>query len=161
MSGENADGEHAVAGVASPRLKVGPSHDVYPLGPKLGTQPFGHVVFATPDEMAQKFALQVKQISGLARTRTLYFCMDDLALRASQQFHNNVNRAGQVLIPITELDNVDSIRANTSILGHDYFVSANPLLVDIERLLNLDCGPKSRPPLALDKLVNYEFWKFP
>lgn len=126
-----------------------------------GTQPFGHVVFAAPDEMAQKFALQVKQISGLARTRTLYFCMDDLALRASQQFHNNVNRAGQVLIPIAELDNVDSIRANTSILGHDYFVSANPLLVDIERLLNLDCGPKSRPPLALDKLVNYEFWKFP
>lgn len=123
--------------------------------------PFGHIIYAAPDEVAQKFELEVKATSAFSKTRTLYYCSVDVALIASQLLNMNINRAGQVLIPIPGLDNINADQANTSILGHDYFVSANPLLSDIEVLLNFDRPPSNRPPLAMDRLVNYTFWKFP
>ena len=61
-----------------------------------GTQPLGHIVFAAADEEAATLQLEVQNTSRLSRSRTLYYCMDDWALRISQGFHQNVNRAGQV-----------------------------------------------------------------
>ena len=65
------------------------------------------------------------------------------------------------MIPIPELENIDAQAPNTSFFGHDYFVSATPLLADIELLLNFDRRPDDRPPLQVRMKVNYKGWKFP
>jgi len=126
-----------------------------------GTQPFGHIIFAAADEEGTTFQLQVQHASQLSRSRTLYYCMEDKALRVSQEFHNNINRAGQAMIPVLGLDNIDSANASTSFLSHDYFVSTNPLLSDIELLLNFDRRPGDRPPLEERIKETYKEWKFP
>lgn len=128
-----------------------------------GHKPFGHVIFAAPDENAATYQIQATRILPLGNSCTHYFCLSDKALLASQVVHGNDNhRAGQVLIPLTGLDNVDARKANTSFLGHDYFVSENPLLGDLQMLFNFDSPPLFRmPPLKLETNSGYPFWSFP
>ncbi len=129
-------------------------------------KPFGHVVFAAPDEKATVFQLQAQAVIPLAKSSTLYFCMEDKALLFSMGINSNVNRAGQVLIPIPNLDNIDAAMANTSFLGHDYYTSNNQLLGDLELLWNFDASPARRPKLQAThvegpRVNRYRYWAFP
>lgn len=134
--------------------------------PDMPQKPFGHVVYAAPDEKAMVFQLQAQTVIPLAKSSTLYFCMEDKALLFSMGINGKVNRAGQVIIPIPNLDNIDAAMANTSFLGHDYYTSNNQLLGDLELLWNFDASPARRPKLQAThvegpRVNRYQYWEFP
>lgn len=157
-----ASGEiHLIAHSMGNRVLLGALDQLAPHDP---TQPlpFGHIIFAAPDEQASAFQIQVQRAIPRAKSATLYFCKEDKALLASNVIHGVESRAGQVIIPLAGLDNVNSDGANTSFLGHDYFTSTSPLLQDLELLLNFDDRPTRRmPPLQATSLKGFAHWYFP
>ncbi len=120
----------------------------------------GHIILAAPDVDHQQFLFDFPQAAPLAQTITLYFCKEDTALRMSQKLNDAV-RIGQLLTPVPPLINVDAAKANTSILGHDYFAARSPLLIDLEMALVLGYPPSKRPTLRAAELQGINYWVFP
>jgi esterase/lipase superfamily enzyme len=125
----------------------------------------GHVVLAAPDVAVEDFLKQVPAVLKAADDVTLYFCEDDLALKASAGLHSK-KRAGEGLVPLPSLVNVDAARANTTILGHDYFVSMSLLLVDLDMLINQNVTASLRQTIRgttaqIDGSLEYPYWFFP
>jgi esterase/lipase superfamily enzyme len=128
-------------------------------------KPLGHVVLAAPDVAVEDFLQQVPAVLKAADDVTLYFCEDDLALKASAGLHAQ-KRAGEGLVPVPSLVNVDSAKANTTILGHDYFVSMSLLLVDLDMLINQNVTAAMRQTIRgttapFGDSQDYPYWFFP
>jgi esterase/lipase superfamily enzyme len=120
----------------------------------------GHVVLAAPDVDHSQFLLTFPKAAELAESVTMYFCRDDKALLASQTVHQD-SRIGQRLVALPPLINVDAARANTSILGHDYFASRSPLLIDLQMHLIGNFPPARRPTLRKAAVQDFSYWSFP
>lgn len=120
----------------------------------------GHVVLAAPDVSHQQFLLTFPRAAGLAQSVMMYFCKEDKALRTSRALHVD-SRIGEQLVALPPLINVDASKANTSILGHDYFVTRSPLLIDLEMHLRYNTPPAQRPTLRKATIQGFTYWHFP
>lgn len=123
-------------------------------------KPFGHIILAAPDVDIADFVAFFPAAPKHADSVTLYFCSEDKALLVSQELHK-AKRLGQGPIFIGGLENIDSDKANTSFLGHDYFVSKPELLIDIELLVTRNFPPPDRPTLREASQFGYKYWMFP
>ena len=62
---------------------------------------------------------------------TLYYCEEDRALWASSQYHARQpggvlrHRVGQALCVLPQIENIDANKANTTFIGHSYFVDGS------------------------------------
>jgi len=125
-----------------------------------GQQLLGHVVLAAPDVGARKFAEYFPAMGSRSMTVSMYSNPNDLALKASRVKHVE-SRAGEGPFFLDLLNNIDSRKADTSILGHGYFSSEDLLLVDLQLLFNYDMCP-IRPTIR-EKLTHLQqiYWAFP
>ncbi|MEI8347303.1 MAG: alpha/beta hydrolase, partial [Pseudomonadota bacterium] len=128
---------------------------------KENEKPFGHIVLAAPDVGLDKFVAWIPNAITFADSVNLYFCSEDKALTLSQTLHMD-RRAGQAPIFLKGLENIDAERANTSFLGHDYFVSRSELLIDLELMLINNVPPANRSTIRQVKTEDgFYYWRFP
>jgi esterase/lipase superfamily enzyme len=122
---------------------------------------FGHVALAAPDVDAATFAALLPSLLRLSATVTLYYCQSDRALLASQAVHLN-KPVGLGPFFAEGLDTINCDNANTSLLGHDYFASTHPLLLDLRLMIRFDQKADDRfPPLGRHTmLLGYPHWSF-
>jgi hypothetical protein len=97
---------------------------------------------------------------------TLYYCEGDRALWASSQYHARQpggvlrNRVGQALCILPEIENIDANKANTTFIGHSYFVDGSLVLRDLEDIVQRDYGPELRVLCPDNKQPEqYAYWK--
>jgi esterase/lipase superfamily enzyme len=122
---------------------------------------FGHVALAAPDVDAATFAALLPSLVRQSETATLYYCQTDRALLASQTLHLN-KPVGLSPFFAEGLDTINCDNANTSLLGHDYFASTHPLLIDLRLTILFDQKPDDRfPPLGRHTVqLGYPHWSF-
>jgi esterase/lipase superfamily enzyme len=122
----------------------------------------GHLVLAAPDVDPIDFA-EATDTFQLAEDVTLYFNNRDRALEVSHEV-NRVGRVGAVgyFVPKIPIENVDARFANTSVLGHDYAMSGDRLLRDLNLLLFDNLRASKRPTLRDTRAPDqYLYWVFP
>jgi esterase/lipase superfamily enzyme len=122
---------------------------------------FGHVALAAPDVDAATFAALLPSVLRQSDTATLYYCQSDRALLASQTLHMN-KPVGLGPFFADGLDTINCDNANTSLLGHDYYASTHPLLIDLRLAILFGAKPDDRfPPLGHHTLyLGYPHWSF-
>jgi esterase/lipase superfamily enzyme len=128
--------------------------------------PFGHVVFAAPDVDPTDFRNLCPALVHRSRSLTMYYCADDIALKASYAAHDKHTRVGQAPVVFGDGSpyNVDAQNVGTSFfaLNHAYIANSPRLLTDLELLLNENSPPVKRPTLRpAGKYKEYDIWKFP
>lgn len=123
-------------------------------------KPFGHIVLAAPDVDLSDFVALFPWVKYSSDSVSLYYSEEDKALLASQTLHSS-KRLGQDALFEKGLINIDSTRVNTSLLGHDYFVSKSELLIDLDLLINLNLPPSERRTIWPAKRLGYDYWRFP
>lgn len=120
---------------------------------------FGHVALAAPDVDAASFSALVPAVLRQSDTTTLYYCQSDRALLASRTVHMD-KPVGLGPFFAAGLDTVNADKANTSFLGHGYFASAHPLLIDLQLTIVHNEKPAKRlPPLGFHTIImGYDHW---
>lgn len=120
---------------------------------------FGHVALAAPDVDASTFAALVPSVIRQSDSTTLYYCQSDRALLASRTIHLD-KPVGLGPFFADGLDTINADRANTSFLGHGYFASESPLLIDLMLTILHNQKPEQRhPPLGRRSLMlGYAHW---
>lgn len=131
-----------------------------------GTRPFKSIILAAPDVDSDDLTRLVQCVSTSAERVTLYLCEDDRALWASSQYHARQPggvlrpRGGQSLCVLPKIENIDANKANTTFIGHSYFVDGNLVLRDVEDIVQRDYGPDLRVLCPDNKLPEqYAYWK--
>jgi esterase/lipase superfamily enzyme len=130
-----------------------------------GEKVFGHVVLAAPDVDVPDFFQQTPALISASDDVTFYFCEKDVALLASRAVHHQ-ERAGEGLVAVPQLVNVDAENANTSLLGHDYYASSSRVLIDEDLLINQGLAAGVRPTIQGKNGQDpagaaYAYWFFP
>jgi esterase/lipase superfamily enzyme len=131
-----------------------------------GTRPFKSIILAAPDVDPDDLTRLLLCVRTPAERVTLYYCEADRALWASSQFHAQQTgqairqRVGQALCILPEIENVDANKANTTFIGHSYFVDGSLVLRDLEDIVLRDYGPELRVLCPDNKLPEeYAYWK--
>jgi len=131
-----------------------------------GQRPFRSIVLAAPDVDPDELLPIVDSIRSPAERVTLYFCETDRALQASSEFYAQQAgaairpRVGQALCCLPEVENIDANAANTTFIGHSYFVDGSLVLRDLEDIVLRNFQPESRALCEDSKLPEeYRFWK--
>ncbi|WP_435005320.1 alpha/beta hydrolase [Tundrisphaera lichenicola] len=132
-----------------------------------GRKPLGHVVLAAPDVATNHFEDQIPAAYQVSDDVTLYFNPADWALLSSHYLFTRVPRAGEDGAfggPAPQLDRVDARKASTTILGHDYAMSGNLLLADLQQLLHDGLRASKRTKTLKDRIYrpgDLPYWLFP
>lgn len=131
-----------------------------------GSRPFKSIVLAAPDVDSNDLARLVRCVRTPAERVTLYFCQEDRALWASSQFHARQpggalrQRIGQALCILPKIENIDANAANTTFIGHSYFVDGSLVLRDLEDIVQRDYAPELRVLCPDSKMPEkYAYWK--
>lgn len=121
----------------------------------------GQVALAAPDVDGASFAALLPCVQQFSEHVTLYYCREDRALQASRTLHQD-KPVGLGPWFANELDTVNADSANTEVLGHGYYASSHPLLIDLRLLLVFgEPADKRLPPLTTKTLVlGYPHWAF-
>src|SRR5205823_1500119 len=114
-----------------------------------GPKPIDHCALAAPDIDQEKFDAWSDGLDVVDDV-TIYYNPTGWALVTSRTVNLDsrigargyFNRANSTLFP--RLENVDAQKANTSVLGHDYAMSGNLLLLDLRLLLRLNLRAEGR-----------------
>jgi esterase/lipase superfamily enzyme len=129
-------------------------------------RPFKSVILAAPDVDSNDLVQLLDCVRTPAERVTLYYCEADRALWASSQFHARRpggvlrHRSGQALCILPQIENIDANRANTTFIGHSYFVDGSLVLRDVEDILQRDYAPELRVLCPDNKLPEkYAYWK--
>jgi esterase/lipase superfamily enzyme len=137
-------------------------HSTWPAGAK----PFRSIVLAAPDVDSDDLARIVQSVRTPAERVTLYFCEADRALEiSSSYFAEHVAgmirpRAGQALCLLPDVEDVDANAANTTFIGHSYFVDGSLVLRDLEDIMLRNFQPEERALCPNNKLPEqYRYWK--
>jgi esterase/lipase superfamily enzyme len=132
----------------------------------VGERPFKSVILAAPDVDSDDLTRLLECVRTPAERVTLYYCEADRALWASSQYHARQpggvlrHRVGQALCILPQIENIDANRANTTFIGHSYFVDGNLVLRDLEDILQRNYGPELRVLCPDNKLPEeYAYWK--
>jgi esterase/lipase superfamily enzyme len=131
-----------------------------------GTRPFKSIILAAPDVDSDDLTRLLDCVRTPADRVTLYYCEADRALWASSQYHARQpggvlrHRVGQSLCVLPEIENIDANKANTTFIGHSYFVDGSLVLRDLEDIVQRDYGPELRVLCPDNKLPEeYAYWK--
>lgn len=125
---------------------------------------FNQVILAAPDIDAEIFRRDLAPALVRASQHvTLYASSNDQALAASKKVHGylRAGESGNGLVVTNGVDTIDVSLIDTSILGHSYYGSSNPILRDIYFLIH-DALPAARrrwlrPASSYDGLT---YWVF-
>ena len=115
-----------------------------------GQRPFKSIVLAAPDVDPDDLLRMVQSVRTPAERVTLYFCETDRALQASSQFYAQQAgavlrpRVGQALCCLPDVENIDANAANTTFIGHSYFVDGSLVLRDLEDIVLRNFQPEAR-----------------
>lgn len=131
-----------------------------------GSHPFKSIILAAPDVDSEDLTRLVQCVRTPAERVTLYFCQEDRALWASSQYHARQaggvlrNRLGQALCILPKIENIDANAANTTFIGHSYFVDGSLMLRDLEDIVQRDYAPELRVLCPDNKMPEkYAYWK--
>lgn len=131
-----------------------------------GERPFKSIILAAPDVDPDDLTRMVQSVRTPTERVTLYFCEADRALQASTNYHSQQSgavirpRVGQALCCLPDVENIDANAANTTFIGHSYFVDGSLLLRDLEDIVLRNFLPESRALCPDDKMPeDYRFWK--
>lgn len=131
-----------------------------------GVRPFKSIILAAPDVDSDDLTRLLQCLRTPAERVTLYYCEADRALWASSQFHARQpggvlrHRVGQSLCVLPQIENIDANKANTTFIGHSYFVDGNLVLRDLEDILQRDYAPELRVLCPDNKQPEkYAYWK--
>jgi esterase/lipase superfamily enzyme len=131
-----------------------------------GVRPFKSVILAAPDVDSDDLTKLLDCVRTPAERVTLYYCEADRALWASSQYHASElggvirARVGQALCILPQIENIDANKANTTFMGHSYFVDGSLVLRDLEDILQRDYAPELRVLCPDNKLPEeYAYWK--
>jgi esterase/lipase superfamily enzyme len=129
-------------------------------------RPFKSVILAAPDVDSDDLTRLLDCVRTPAERVTLYYCEEDRALWASSQYHARQaggvlrHRVGQTLCVLPQIENIDANRANTTFIGHSYFVDGNLVLRDLEDIVQRNLSPELRVLCPDNKLPEkYAYWK--
>jgi esterase/lipase superfamily enzyme len=120
------------------------------------------IIFAAPDIDRDTFVDLARKFQGKAERFTLYGSSNDRALRMSKLVHG-YPRAGESGAALTLADGVDSIDASavdTSLLGHSYYGSRNPILSDIFYLIREGLPPDQRYGFRAGEREKRKYWVY-
>jgi esterase/lipase superfamily enzyme len=120
---------------------------------------FGQLILAAPDVDRDLFVRLATVYPTLSARTTLYTSSHDLALQVSSVM-GNFARAG-FYPPVTVINAIDTVRVSgidMSIIGHDYYAEAEPVLYDIYALLHNNSDPLTRPRLSAVVENGVRFW---
>jgi esterase/lipase superfamily enzyme len=131
-----------------------------------GSHPFKSIILAAPDVDSEDLTRLVQCVRTPAERVTLYFCQEDRALWASSQYHARQaggvlrNRLGQALCILPKIENIDANAANTTFIGHSYFVDGSLVLRDLEDIVQRNYAPELRVLCPDNKMPEkYAYWK--
>jgi esterase/lipase superfamily enzyme len=129
-------------------------------------RPFKSVILAAPDVDSNDLTRLLDCVRTPTERVTLYYCEEDRALWASSQFHARQaggvlrHRVGQALCVLPQIENIDANRANTTFIGHSYFVDGNLVLRDLEDIVQRNLSPELRVLCPDNKMPEeYAYWK--
>lgn len=122
---------------------------------------FNQVVLTAPDIPADIFLRDiVPYIPGTARRLTLYASSKDIALAASRNLHDSprLGESGRRLVVARGFDTIDATMLGEDMLGHSYFATTPPALLDISKLWkNISPDDRGLTKVPRDSMV---YWKF-
>jgi len=115
-----------------------------------GNTPIKEIMLAAPDVDAEVFRRDLApQLMGAGCNTTLYSSSKDKALWGSFLVHGFSKRAGQQVIGLSGLENVDASTTDTSKLGlgHSYYAEQFSLLADLRDLIRGHRPPERKSTL--------------
>ncbi len=124
---------------------------------------FNQVILAAPDIDADEFRMHIAPaMQRTAQRLTLYASSHDEALMASQFVHRGprAGDAGDGLIVLQGVDTIDVTAIDSSLWGHSYYGSSNPVLHDVRTLLSKAIPPGDRTWLSPAQRDGLTYWIF-
>jgi esterase/lipase superfamily enzyme len=124
---------------------------------------FNQVILAAPDIDADDFRNNIAPaMQRTAQRLTLYASSRDDALLASQLVHRGprAGDAGEGLVVIPGIDTIDVTAIDSSPWGHSYYGSSDPVLHDLQTLLNRAVPPRDRSWLSPAQRDGLTYWIF-
>lgn len=105
--------------------------------------PFNQLILAAPDLLQVQFEQMAEKYRRLVKRTTLYVSREDRVIDGAIRLAGGRDERPRVgdAPPIMVVDGIDTIEASivrSSFLGHSTFSRAEPVLLDIRRLLQLD-----------------------
>lgn len=124
---------------------------------------FNQIILAAPDIDAEIFRRDLAPaLVRSARHVTLYASSHDQALVASKKVHGypRAGDSGAGLVVLPGIETIDVSQLDTSLLGHSYYGSSDPILLDIRQLVH-DALPASRRPRLVPRAYgDLTYWVF-
>ena len=127
------------------------------------TELFNQIILAAPDVDAEIFRRDLAPaLVRTARHVTLYASSNDQALAASKTVHGyaRAGESGADLVVLPGIETVDVSALDTSLLGHSYYGSSNPILLDIGQLIDRALPAAERRWLLPRPYGNLTYWVF-
>ena len=124
---------------------------------------FNQIILAAPDVDAEIFKRDLAPaLVRTARHVTLYASSNDQALIASKQVHGyaRAGDSGDGLVVVPGIETIDVSTLDTSLLGHSYYGSSDPILVDIRQMIELALPAAQRPFLLPRPYGDLTYWVF-
>jgi len=122
---------------------------------------FNQIILAAPDIDAEIFCRDVAPtLSSASKRVTLYASSNDQALVASKRVHGyaRAGDSGGDLVVVPGVETIDVSVLNTSLLGHSYYGTSNPVLLDIRQLMELALPAAKRQWLIPQPHGNLTYW---
>ncbi len=124
---------------------------------------FNQIILAAPDVDAEIFRRDLAPaLVQSAQRVTLYASSNDQALAASKKVHGyaRAGDSGPGLVVLPGIETIDVSTLDTSLLGHSYYGSSNPILLDIHQLIR-DALPAAKRPFLLPRPYGrLTYWEF-
>lgn len=124
---------------------------------------FNQVILAAPDIDAEIFRRDLAPaLVQTAQRVTLYASSRDQALVASKKVHGyaRAGDSGSELVVIDGIETVDVSQLDTSLLGHSYYGSSNPILLDMRQLIERALPAAQREWLLPRPYGELTYWIF-
>lgn len=114
------------------------SHTAWEHGPRQGHwNRVKHVIFAAPEIDADVFKSQILPSFVRLTDMTLYASAGDVPIGASNFIHRypRAGSAGETILVSAPLVTIDATGLDTSFLGHSYYSTTEPMIVDIREII--------------------------
>ncbi len=124
---------------------------------------FNQIILAAPDIDAEIFRRDLAPALVQTGQRvTLYASSNDQALVASKRVHGyaRAGDAGAGLVVLPGIETIDVSRLDTSLLGHSYYGSSDPILSDIRQLIEQALPAAQRTSLLPHAYGDLTYWVF-
>ncbi len=124
---------------------------------------FNQVILAAPDIDAEIFRRDLAPaLVQTAQRVTLYASSRDQALVASKKVHGypRAGDSGGELVVLDGIETVDVSQLDTSLLGHSYYGSSNPILLDMRQLIDRALPAAQREWLLPRAYGELTYWIF-